>query len=298
MAREKRKHRTLSQDARPTEPTWRRPPARARKKMRRMTATVQPVAKQPKKSGPSARPPNRLGLRLPARAVALDVARRVLVLALAAGLTYGMMQLLRLPQLTVSATSTQIGGAQRITPEQVYSASGIEGRNIFLIRPAAVAALIGQIGGIKAAQVHVRLPNQVLIDVWEHTPLVAWQGITTTLWLAADGSSVPQAGIDPPLRLIDQTTIAPTADSPLATLLLKDLAAFHAVRPDVTELYYGKNQGLNFRTPEGWSVWLGDSGTLTDKLALLEVARQEIIRLGEQVEVIDLRHSNRRAIWW
>lgn len=298
MAREKRQHKTFSQAAGPAEPTWRRPPARARKKMQRMTATVQPVAKQPKKPAPSARPPHRLGLRLPTAAVALEVARRVLVLALAAGLTYGMVQLLRLPQLTVSATTTQIGGAQRITPEQVYIASGLEGRNILLVRPADVAATIEQIAGIKAARVHVRLPNQVLIDVWEHAPLLAWQGITTTLWLAADGSPVPQAGLDPPLRLIDQTGALPAADSPLAITLLKDLVALHAARPDVTELYYNKNQGLHLRTPEGWSVWLGDSGSLADKMALLEVARQEIGRAGAQVEVIDLRHSTRRAIWW
>lgn len=295
MAKDKRARKTAAPDAGPAQPSWRRPPARSRAKMRQMAATTPPVAKKPSRAN---RPAASAGLRLPTPAVALAIARRVLVLALAAGLTFGMIQLLRLPQLAVSATSTLIGGAQRITPEQIYITSGIEGRNIFLVRPAEVAAAIGQIGGIAAVKVHVRLPNQVLIDVWEHTPLVAWQGSAATLWLAADGSPVPQTGIEPPLRLIDQTGAPFDAGSPLAALLLKDLAALHTARSDLTELYYSPNQGLHFRTPEGWDVWLGDSGSVAQKLTLLDVARQEITKLGKPAQVIDLRYSDQRAFWW
>ncbi len=109
---------------------------------------------------------------------------------------------------------------------------------------------------------------------------------------------MPQTGSEPSLKLIDQTEPMLEPSSPLTKLLLRDLVALHAARPDVTEVAYNQNQGLHFRTPEGWQVWLGDGGSLDQKLALLEAARQEITRQGKQVQVIDLRHSNQRAIWW
>lgn len=296
MAKDKRK--ATAQDAGPTQPRWRRAPARSRKELRKMQSATKLASKRTDKSVAITQAPGRWNLRLPSRTTVRDSIHRVVLLVIAVGFTFGMIQLLRLPQMAVSATSTQIGGVQRITREKIYNASGIEGRNIFLVRPNDVAAAVSQVGGIAAVQVHVRLPNQVLIDVQEHAPLVAWQGVTTTLWLAADGALVPQAGQAPPLTLVDQTEAMPDAESLHAPLLLKNLIALHDTRPDIAKVYYRKNQGLSFQTPEGSDVWLGDSGPMADKLAVLEVARREITRLGKQAKVIDLRHNYQRAIWW
>jgi len=292
MARDRRTRKIATEEATPTQPSWRRPPARPRKELRKMQSST-PRVNKPASRRASPAP----GLRLPSLAAVKEIARGLLMVALVGGLTFGMVQLLRLPQLAVTSTSTLVGGALRISPGTVYEASGLEGRNIFLVRSAEVAAAIGQIPGIEGVRVHVRLPNQVLIDVWEHTPLVAWRGITTTLWLAADGAPVPSAGQAPPLTLLDQSGISPDARDPLVQLLLQDLQALHAAQPDITEVYYDKTRGLSFRTAEGWDVWLGEGGYLANKLALLGAARQEIARQGGQASVIDLRHSAQRAIW-
>ena len=64
------------------------------------------------------------------------------------------------------AGSTQIGGAQRITSEQTSTrSSGIDGRNILLLKPDEVAARVKAMPGVAKVGVHVRLPNQVIIDV-------------------------------------------------------------------------------------------------------------------------------------
>ncbi len=300
--------RSRAQDTGPAQPSWRKPPARSRKKLRQMRSTA-PTTKSTRRTaaGPKsvkgAPPSTHQGqLRLMAQGDAREIVRRVLMLVLAVSLTFGLIQLLHLPQLTVSATSTQIGGVQRITRQQVYEASGIEGRSIFLVQPSTIAATVSQLDGIAKARVHVRLPNQVLIDVQERVPLVAWQasqnGVPTTVWLTSDGATVPQTGQVPPLTLKGQTQELPEVGSAQASRLLKSLVALRDAQPDVAEVTYSNNEGLAFRTPEGWYVWLGDGDRLADKLALLEVARKEITKLDRHAQVIDLRYSNERAIWW
>lgn len=239
--------------------------------------------------------------RLPAgqtRPAFREVVRRTGALLFAAASVAGLVLLLRAPQLAVSATSTQIGGAQRVSMERVYQLSGVEGRNIFLVRPAEVAARIGQEPGIGGVDVHVRLPNQVLIDVREHTPVVAWRGITATVWLTADGIETPQTGAAPALQLNDRTGLALEESRALWRRLMPAVLALHRELPQVTELYYGQLEGLYFRAPEGWTVWLGDGEKVTDKIALLESAGKEIAAQGARPEVIDLRFSDSKMLWW
>ncbi len=298
----KGKSKSRAQDVGPAQPSWRRPPARSRKKLRQMRSTAMPPAKSTGKSAGAAPAFTRRKLRLPTQKDAITIARRLVMLALAVGLTLGLFQLLRLPQLSVSAMSTQISGTQRVTPQQIYEASRIEGRSIFLVRPDDVATAVNRLDGIADAQVHVRLPNQVLIDVLERAPLVAWQTLqgdsTVTTWLTADGAVVPPTGPVPPLTLKDQTSELPDGTSPRTSMLLRNLAALHSARPEISEVTYSQSQGLALLTPEGWNVWLGDGDGLADKLALLEIARQEISKAGGYAQVIDLRYSDERAIWW
>ncbi len=287
----------MSREISPAQPSWRRQPARRRAALRKMQATAATTGRKPaRRTSPPGRGKTRL--RLPDSEAVRRWAGRILLLALAAGFAFGLVALLQLPHWQVTATTTLVGGTRRLTPNAVYLAGGLEGRNIFLVRPAEVAAAVRQVPGVRDTRVHVRLPNQVVIDVWEYAPLVAWRTITTTVWLAEDGTPVPQVGEPPPLTLDDRSGMMPAAGSPMAAILLKDLEVLHALLPEVKELSYSREKGLTFRTDEGWEVWLGEGGSLAEKLRLLAAARQEIVRLGRQIRVIDLRHGAQQAIWW
>jgi cell division protein FtsQ len=295
MATQRRKD-TPAPKTKPEEPaglSWQKPPAKPRQQMRRVQSTVgQPATPgaPPRQAPARQRPRWRLGGSWQ------TYARLALVLLVVLGCIVGFWEVLRLPQLTVAPGSTQIGGSQRISSQEIFAASQVEGHSIILIRPAEVARRVAAVPGVASVDVHVRLPNQVLIDVREHLPLVAWQGITTTVWLSADGSEVPQAGTPPALHLTDLTG-APVGESrPSWEAILPQLSDFQRMLGDQTELSYGKFEGLYFRTPEGWTVWLGNDGIVA-KLALLEAARREITARGERPSVIDLRYSTRQAFW-
>ena len=60
----------------------------------------------------------------------------------------------------------------------------------------------------------------------EQLPLVAWQGITTTVWLSADGSEVPQAGAPPSLHLTDLSGTPASESRPTWDAILPQLAEF------------------------------------------------------------------------
>lgn len=278
----------------PAQPAWRQPPARSRKQVKRKQAVAPRVTSAPARA--PARPSAQLS---PAPAHAQRITARSIVLAaLFIGLVAGVWAVLGLPQLRVAATSTQVGGNQRLTSSAIFAASQIDGRSIFLVRPGQVAARVKALPGVSDAAVHVRLPNQVLIDVVEQTPLVAWQSASGTVWLTAAGVEVPLQGAPPPLTLNDRTGLGQDDAAGLHDALLGDLAELHAARPELTDLYYGSLEGLYFRTPEGWTVYLGESGSLATKLALLTATQQKLNEQGVQPQVIDLRFSETQAFWW
>ena len=40
--------------------------------------------------------------------------------------------------------------------------------------------------------------------------------------------------------------------------LLVALSVLHDRRPDLKDLYYGSQEGIYFRAPQGWTVYLGE----------------------------------------
>jgi len=293
-----KKTRTPTQKpAGPAQPVWKQPPPKPRKQMRRHQAIGPKVAPQNSVPARGAVTVVRLAAkpRFRVREAVRLYGRTALLLLVVIGCAVGLLALLHLPQLTVMATTTEIGGSRRNAAEDVYAAAAVEGRNILLVKPADVARRVMEMSGIAGADVHVRLPNRVLIDVREYTPLVAVQGITTTLWLSADGAEVPQVGGKPPLTLKDRSGMSLGASQQTWRDLLPDLAEIQAARPDVSELFYGNLEGLYFVAPEGWTVWLGNGGPMAAKLALLDATRREILARGTHPNVIDLRYSATQA---
>ncbi len=226
------------------------------------------------------------------------ILRQGFVLVLLGAVIYGLVEFFQLPALAVTSGAAQIGGAHRLTPRAIYDASGVEGRNIFLVRQAEVEANLREMPGIASADVHLRLPNQILIDVKELRPLVAWQAGEETVWLAADGGVVPQAGAAPPLTLVDTTNTALAGSDGWRQKVLAHLAELQAGHPELMTFGYGDPQGLYYQSAEGWEVWLGDTGPMSHKVKVAAGASAQVSQSGTQAKVIDLRFSDERALWW
>jgi cell division septal protein FtsQ len=276
------------------QPAWRQPPAKPRKRGKRQTF----AATQRSSGGSTRQPSPARAFSMPSREVVFGFLRVAALLVTVAGVTVGLVYLLRWPLLTVGPYSTLIGGARRIDTAALYQQSGIDGRSILVLRSDDIEARLLTTPGVATADVHLRLPNQVIIDVVEHSPLVAWRGITNTVWLSADGAEVPQAGALPPLQLVDRSSVRLATNPALRALILEHLVALRELNLEISELYYGDTEGLYYRTAQGWDVWLGESGAMREKVMLAAATGRDVERSGTRPQVIDVRHSDRKALWW
>lgn len=285
-------HPNKKDDSASAQPAWRKAPPHPRKQGRRRTFTAQQTGDGARRGAMSST------LTLPARDTLFGWLRIAALLLMAAAVAAGLYGLLQWPVLMISRSTTHIGGAVRIAPEDIYKQGQIDGRNIILVRGDEVAGNVKDLPGVLDAEVHLRLPNQIIIDIVENAPLVALETVTTTVWLAEDGAEVPQSGAQPPVRIVDQSNNRLTSDTALRSLILENVAELQTLQPAISEFYYGASEGLYYRASQGWDIWLGEAGPVAEKLALIDAAAGEIVKQGSQPKVIDVRHSGRKALWW
>jgi hypothetical protein len=185
--------------------------------------------------------------------------------------------------------AAQVRGNQRVTTAAIYEASQVDIRSIFWLRPDDIARRVLQLPGVSSVAVHIRLPNQVIIDVQENQPFVNWKKGTTSLWLGNDGSGLPATGKSPSLNLIDPGGLAADSKGSLRSKLLADLQSIHSRRPDIGDVYYGAQEGLYFQAPQGWTVYLGQDGDVDAKLVLLGIMQSQIAAQATPAKIVDLR---------
>lgn len=244
--------------------------------------------------------PGRFEIAAPPTAASLAGARisGPTLVAIALGLTLlgGLAALVTTDWLAIYRSSTEIRGAQRISADEIYAASEMEGVNIFQVQPGRVAERIKRLPGIAEVAVQPRLPYYVMITVREETPFVVWQGVTTTIWLAENGAVAPAAGAPPPLKLIDPTGAAARQPGKMRPQVLADLKALQAAGLETNEVYYGVHEGFYFRTGDGWTVYLGNGGAMDVKLAALREIKRSSVATNAPHRIIDLRSNGRAQI--
>jgi len=257
--------------------TWRQPPKTPRAKMvRKETRTVRV---------PRSRGAGRGWGTWLRRVNWLQVAVFVGLASVMGVLIWGIMQ----EPFRISGSSIEVIGNHRLEAWEVVRAADIEGANAFTILPSDVAKRVAGLEGVNEVTVRVRLPNRLIVELKEFLPLVAWQTPEGTRWLSEDGALIPISGDPPGLTLIDPMGEAADENGNLRPSLLAGLAVVAQMRPELREIYYGKLEGLYFRSPEGWTVYLGEEGRMARKLAILEGMKQTISTGNTPAQVLDLR---------
>ncbi len=222
--------------------------------------------------------------------------RALLFMGASLAIVAGLVVALTNENFAVTRELTTVRGLQRVAEEDVRQASRLDGLNIFRVEPQQVTKNVKQVPGIAEARVHVWLPAQIVIDVREHEPLVAWQYMTRTVWVADTGAFVPMQSDPPPLKLVDSNGAAAEANGRLRQHVLANLRALRAAGPEITTLFYGAQEGIYFRSPEGWTVYLGNEGQMTAKLAALQELRKSSLAHTLRATTVDLRVDGRMQL--
>jgi cell division septal protein FtsQ len=288
MATPKRKAPNLSEQPPPDQPAaamkpaWRQPPPRTRADVRRK----QIIAPQAQSEHVNPLAPIMARVLELGDAMAL---RHWIALLVLAGAAYGTSQLFTLPQFTVTAPNVRVRGLQRASVDEVYAASQLEGINVFRVEAARAAGRVVALPGVASAEVHVRLPANVIIDVVEFAPIAIVQTITETLWIGSDGRGIQQVGEPPKLTLVEVSGTVRDQRGSVLPEIIEGLVAIHSKRPDLAVIHYGTLEGLYFRAAQGYTVYLGEGGAMSRKLALLEATQQQLADGNLHPQEIDLR---------
>ena len=172
-----------------------------------------------------------------------------------------------------------ISGSQRLSVGEIASTLQLNGKSIFLLTPRAIERdLQLTFPSLSSVSVHVKLPNQVYVNVTEREPLIAWhQQEGGMAWIDAEGIAFPVHGqVDglvtitalgsPPAPLMDTATRNELAPPPfIAPEIVSALQALAPHAPQGTPIIYDPQYGLGWNDPRGWTVRFGD---ITDEIAL------------------------------
>jgi len=191
------------------------------------------------------------------------------------------------PQFYV--TSAQVVGAQRVPPQAIFAASGLQRLHILWANPrAAERRILENIPSIERARVSCQLPARCVIAVTEREVMAAWEQGGVYYWVDRAGGAFPAAG---PLEGKWQVSgPIPTDKRGLVVqdvlVGLEELERL-GVRPG--PVLYRPGRGLVLEDPAGWRVVVGQGTGMARRLQVYMKIRAHLVAKGITPRFVDVR---------
>lgn len=188
--------------------------------------------------------------------------------------------------------SVEVTGNQITDRDAIVRASGIVGRNAFLVDPSQAAYLAGSQPGVADAGLTLTLPRQATLQVVERPVVLRWQASGGSAGLDANGGLHRNADLPAGLPLVtdEGDALSQGIDCLPAQTVRTALAYAERFGP----LIHRPSIGFIARAPEGWEVWLGqDVDRLEQQAALLAEQRRILAETGSAIRLLDLRFPSR-----
>lgn len=184
----------------------------------------------------------------------------------------------------------QIQGNTAVSKQEIYQVSQIHLQSIFWLSPSEIESHIMALPNIKSAQVTLRLPAQVVIEVTERTPELLWQSGATTWWVDQEGTIVPPKGdTQGMLRIVDADQQAMEVGYQIDLTIIKGAQILQLLVPGLSQIQHSREHGLTVATAQGWPVYLGDGSEMKQKLVSLTAVIAHILETQITPLYIDMR---------
>ena len=210
-------------------------------------------------------------------------------------------------------------GAARVSPDEIFRASGLPGLHILWVRSAEVEArLLAALPTLESTQVVCRLQPQALsaglplkctIAVVERQPRVVWDEDGQLWWIDAEGVIFPASSSFPPIGGDERGGEGWLVRGPLPRG--EDGCLDERVRAALTELwmtggvgtpphgvgvpqslYYVPGRGLVFTDEHGWRVILGQGPGMDERLQVLGRLVVALEARGLTPRFVDVRFAD------
>jgi len=191
------------------------------------------------------------------------------------------------PQFYV--TSAQVVGAQRVPPQAVFAASGLQRLHILWANPrAAERRILENIPSIERVRVSCQLPARCVIAVTEREVMAAWEQGGAYYWVDRAGGAFPAAGplegkwrVSGPLPTDEQGLVVQDV-----LVGLEELERL-GVRPG--PILYRPGRGLVLEDPAGWRVVVGQGTGMARRLQVYLKIRAHLMAKGITPRFVDVR---------
>ena len=235
-------------------------------------------------------PPRQIRLPRP-RLGELTPARMTSLLLVATGLA---LTLFLLAANGFYVYSADIQGNRLVSPQDIYARSGVDGQNVFMLRPTDAERRLRDVPFIKSARVSLGLPAQVIIEVEERAPVALWQVGGAVYGVADDGTVLPPTGTPPGAPTIQAEGNPLPLGSKLDAGWIALARHLRELVPDAKGLVFSTERGIGIVTPQGWSAYFGAEDEATAaRLSVLASLTAELKQQKVEPEFIDLRYAAR-----
>ena len=186
-------------------------------------------------------------------------------------------------------TSAQVVGAQRVPPQAVFAASGLERLHILWANPrTAERRILENIPSIERARVSCQLPARCVIAVTEREVMAAWEQGGVYYWVDRAGGAFPAAG---PLE--GEWRVSGPIPTDKRGLVVQDVLVGLeelerlGVRPG--PVLYRPGRGLVLEDPAGWRVVVGQGTGMARRLQVYMKIRAHLVAKGITPRFVDVR---------
>jgi hypothetical protein len=194
-----------------------------------------------------------------------------------------------------------IVGNQRIQADELEMAMGIWNQPSFTINPAQVEYnLLASYPELMSVQVQVALPAEIIVQVQERIPAIAWQQAGQTTWVDNQGYAFPPRGVAEGLAVV-QAQGLPTLPAnfdvnqvigarPFMTPeMASAIMTLAPTMPEGASLVYDPEYGLGWQDPLGWQVYFGQrADNMPVKLNVYLSMVEYLLERGIQPELISV----------
>jgi hypothetical protein len=192
----------------------------------------------------------------------------------------------------------RIEGLQHLTTQEINALVNISGASIFTVDVGLLAEeLVAAFPELYNVDIHVGLPNDVLIAVQERQPVLIWTQDGRTLWVDADGIAFPPRESEPPTLVVKaegiNTNLFHDGDTPNQFLNAEIVQTLLSMQPYVPEgemLIFNEEYGLGWRERR-WKVYMGmDVSNIEEKLAIYDAIVEHLNQNQIRPALISIEH--------
>jgi cell division protein FtsQ len=212
----------------------------------------------------------------------------------------------------------EVYGLQRLSVADLESTFRFRDLRVFSAAPEKITSDVEDaFPELKEVRVKVTLPDKLVINVVERQPIVAWKYTDMLIWIDSEGVLFPARGeagsllniqaeeappllsLEPPSQIVSVEEapinlgeqIAQPSQRLVDPVLLNTALTLSQQIPADTTLVFNDRNGMGWKDPSGWDVFVGRNLTnLDQKLIVYQGVKEYLGKQGIRPKLISVEH--------